>query len=455
MKFITLIAALWGLALFTSCGGRGPVLNIEGGQLTGVKTESDGVMVYKGIPYAAPPVGELRWRAPQSVIPWEGVKRADTFGFASMQPSPAKGSFYGKEFSPDGRPLCSEDCLYLNVWTPAAGETNAKLPVAMWIHGGGYTRGSGHEIAFDGEKFAQRGVILVSINYRLGQCGFMAHPLLTAENPDHTSGNYGLLDQRAALMWVRNNIAQFGGDPENITVFGQSTGAGCVQSLVVSPQTKELISKAVIQSAGGLRGLGSRVYSLIEAETNGKTLMDFAGLTSLDSMRAYSAEKLCDLSTTYTLATRRSVRTLPNIDGVVSQSTFHDAALEGNLADIPYMIGYTEGDSGQFKESVDDFALLLEQQERHAAYVYNFTRSLPVGAGAFHSAELWYVFGTLDRGWRPFTKADYVLSDRMINYWTNFIKTGNPNGPNLDPWQPYTEETPEIHKLDIVVTARK
>ena len=243
-------------ALLTGCtttvnqADENPVLSIEGGQIQGVKSDVDGVLVYKGVPYAAPPVGDLRWKRPQPVVAWQGVKVADTFSDAAMQRirNPQDGQ-YGTEFhfrSDD--PNFSEDCLYLNVWAPqyAPGHPEKKLPVAMWVHGGAYFGGWGFEMEMDGDAWAQRDVILVTINYRLGIFGFLNHSELSAEDPDHVSGNYGLLDQIAALQWIKNNIAQFGGDPDNITVFGQSAGGASIRNLCVSPMSKGLIAKAIV-----------------------------------------------------------------------------------------------------------------------------------------------------------------------------------------------------------------
>ena len=226
---------LLSAVLLLSCNNPNPVLTIEGGQIQGIQTQTEGVVVYKGIPYAAPPAGSLRWREPQPVLSWEGVLTADKFGAAAIQNDQTPGSFYHKEFFAAGDPERSEDCLFLNIWTPAAGKPEKKLPVAMWIHGGEYAQGFSHEIEFDGEEWAKRGVILVTINYRLGIYGFLAHPLLSAESPHHVSGNYGIFDQLAAIRWIKKNISRFGGDPDNLTVFGQSAGAGSVQALVASP----------------------------------------------------------------------------------------------------------------------------------------------------------------------------------------------------------------------------
>ncbi|MEJ2507111.1 MAG: carboxylesterase family protein, partial [Ignavibacteriaceae bacterium] len=229
MKYFSFFLLICMLSVLISCSKQdsNPVLTIEGGQVIGVQTPTNGIIAYKGIPFAAPPVSDLRWKEPQPVVPWEGVKVADKYGDAAEQVTWDPNSFYGKEWRASGSVPFSEDCLYLNVWTPAAGKTDKKLPVAMWIHGGGYREGFAFEPEMDGgEDWASRGVILVTVTYRLGVLGFFTHPLLSAESPHDVSGNYGLLDQVAALKWIHNNIEQFGGDPNNITIFGQSAGAG-------------------------------------------------------------------------------------------------------------------------------------------------------------------------------------------------------------------------------------
>ena len=294
--FHTAICAfLWG-ALMASCT-RNLVLEVDGGQIEGVIDE-EGVMVYKGIPYAAPPVGDLRWKQPQPVQPWEGVKKCDRFGAASLQGGQTEGSFYWKEFYQDGNPEMSEDCLYLNVWTPAAGKKDSRLPVMVWIHGGAFQNGFGHEIEFDGDAYAKKGVILVTLNYRLGMCGFLAHPLLTAENAGKGSGNYGLFDQLAALKWVKRNIAAFGGDPDNVTLFGQSAGAGSVQALISSPMAKGYIQRAIIQSGGGLGGIIS-TDSLQNAEEKGKAMWSMSGCTTLEQMRNCPADRFQEIMMNY------------------------------------------------------------------------------------------------------------------------------------------------------------
>lgn len=278
-----------------SCGNSNPVLTVEGGQVIGVQTPAKGIIAYKGIPFAAPPVGDLRWKEPQPVEPWEGVRVADTYGAAPWQVTMDTESFYNREWRASGTVPYSEDCLYLNIWTPAAGKPGKKLPVAMWIHGGGFREGFAHEPEFDGgEDWASRGVILVTAAYRLGIMGFFSHPLLSAESTNGVSGNYGLFDQIAALKWIQNNIEQFGGDPNNITIFGQSAGAMSVQSLCASPLSKNLISRAIIQSGGGLN---TRPGTLLDtAQLANKNMMDHYGKTTLEQMRALSFEELHRMS---------------------------------------------------------------------------------------------------------------------------------------------------------------
>ncbi|MDX9727601.1 MAG: carboxylesterase family protein, partial [Bacteroidales bacterium] len=282
-----------------SCSDSNPELQIEGGRVIGMETPTMGVIAYKGIPFAAPPVGDLRWKEPQPVVPWEGVKVADTYGDAASQVTWDPESFYGKEWRASGSVPFSEDCLYLNIWTPAAGKTGKKLPVAMWIHGGGYREGFSYEPEMDGgEAWASRGVILVQVTYRLGVMGFFSHPLLSAESPHGVSGNYGLMDQIAALKWIHNNIEQFGGDPGNITIFGQSAGAGSVQSLCASPLSRDLISNAIIMSGGGLSDLRPGIM-MDTAQVSGKNLMDHFEKTTLEDMRALSFDELTKMSGEY------------------------------------------------------------------------------------------------------------------------------------------------------------
>ena len=452
MKKLYLVSFIL-LCAIGCAGPKSPVLTIEGGKIQGVPTETAGVTVYKGIPYAAAPLGDLRWKAPQPVTPWEGVRVADTFGAPSLQ-APHSGGGYTPEFFFEGDPEFSEDCLYLNVWTPAAGKENAKLPVCLWVHGGGYMAGWGSEPEMNGEEWAAHGVVLVTFNYRLGSLGFLAHPALSAENPDHVSGNYGTLDQIEALKWVKRNIAQFGGDPEHVTVMGQSAGGFSIKTLVTSPLSKGLISGAIIQSAGGLSDspqLGG--MPLEQAESDGAKLMDWAGYDTLEKMRAAPADAFVGLPFRYMAEKQEYLRggSAPVTDGVVLPSTFDQAALTGEIADVPYMIGGTLDDMQGLDAGITRFCLQREK-DGGVAYAYHFDRRLPTDGrpdvleGAFHSSELWYMFKSLRFCWRPFTPGDYALSEQMITAWTNFVKTGNPgNG-----WTPCTEEDPSfmIFKLD-------
>jgi len=444
----TLFCTLNALTLSAQPITNPPILKVDGGKISGVYSSSEhSVAIYKGIPYAAPPVGSLRWKQPQPVKPWKGIRKCDKFGAASLQadhgPIGANKGFgvdYVKEFYQADDPVRSEDCLYLNVYTTAP-ETQKNLPVMVWIHGGAYLGGFGHEIEFDGDKLAKKGVVLVTINYRLGILGFLAHPLLTAEN-GKGSGNYGLYDQLAALKWVKKNIVAFGGNPNNITVFGQSAGAGSVQALISSKMAKPYIQRAIIQSGGGLQGIISTM-PLKKSETVGKAIFNEANISTLKEMRAYPANKLIELYNSYMRKQKGYQLVLcPTVDGQLITDNFDNIARSGNELNIPYIIGYTTDDIAPevMKKAACDWSLLLESQKRHPAYIYHFDYKLPGdNAGAFHSSELWFVFGSLKHCWRPFPVEAYKLSDEMMNYWTTFARTGNPNGKSTRDWRPYTK----------------
>ena len=441
----TLLIALAGF-MMAGCAQQNPILTVTGGQIQGVESANPEVIVYKGVPFAAPPVGELRWQEPQPVEAWDGVLTADTFSAICPQPGNPPGTFYGDEFYWEGNPEESEDCLYLNIWAPAktVGKTDAALPVAMWVHGGAFMNGYGHEVTMDGDAWAERGVILVTINYRLGRFGFMSHPLLSEEQGGK-SGNYGMLDQVAALRWISENIAQFGGDPDNITIFGQSAGAMSIKNLVTSPLSKDMVAKAIIQSGGGVSNFSGRepapqsVY-----DEQGKTFMDANGWFTLEEMRAASWEEIKN-------AASDGGRFSPHPDGYFMDEDFNTAALGGRIADIPYMIGCTADDMGGLGgNSISYFCELRSEQSEQPAYQYYFKRNPPgddddpeMDPGAFHSAELWYMFGTLDNSWRPFTEADRVLSEEMLDAWTSFCRDGNPG------WDEYTKANPVIKEFDV------
>ncbi len=455
-KKLLMACFLFGTTLVASAGN--PIIKVTGGMIQGVNSAAKDVIIYKGIPYAAPPVGNLRWQAPQPVIPWKGVKAANTFGAAAMQ-TPHKDGHptevkkfgdvdYIKEFYDEGDPKYSEDCLYLNVWQPVGAKRGDKLPVAFWIHGGAFMGGYGYEKEFDGNAYAKRGVILVSINYRLGVLGFLAHPVLSSESPKHISGNYGLLDQIMALEWVHNNIAQFGGDPNNVTIFGQSAGAMSVRNLVCSPLTHGMIARAIIQSGGGIDQSSIRTSSMENYEQLGQKI--FLG-KSLQEMRSMSYEELQGCLMKYCMENKTFLMLSPVIDHYALKEDFIEAVKDASVLRIPYIIGGTRDDMpfAKIGEGITDFSLSLIRNGYKPAYVYEFYHRLPGdGAGAFHSSELWYMFGTLNRCWRPMTQSDYTLSDEMLDYWTNFMKTGNPNGKGLPLWKPCTQGLSDVIKLD-------
>jgi para-nitrobenzyl esterase len=445
LVFLSMVLSL----IAWSQNASNPVLKIEGGQVKGVETPTKGIIAYKGIPFAAPPVGKLRWKEPQPVVPWKGVKTADKYGAAAMQITWDPKSFYGREWRASGSVPFNEDCLYLNIWTSAPGDKNKKLPVALWIHGGGYREGFAFEPEMDGgEDWASRGVIFVSVTYRLGVIGFFSHPLLSAESPHGVSGNYGLMDQAAALKWIYNNIEQFGGDPKNITIFGQSAGAGSVQSLCASPISKSLVSKAISMSGGGLSNARPGT-SLDTAQLANKKMMDYFGKTTLDDMRALSFDELIQLSQKYTDTTKIRIGWGPVIDNYFLKKTFSDAAMAKEIPDIPYMFGFTANDMGDMSKPIGDFAALRATQSSKPTYAYLFQRQLPGdSSGAFHSSDLWYIFHSIRHSWRPFTAGDEQLSKQMADFWTNFAKFGNPNGKGEGVWKPYTPQNPQFLVLD-------
>jgi len=440
---------------------------VQQGVLQGI--QNDGYSVFKGIPYAQPPVGDLRFKAPQPPASWSGVRQADKFPAKSMQMGQPAGSFYEKEFysNPDFLPDMSEDSLYLNIWTPAASPAE-KLPVAFWIHGGAFLGGYGSELEFDGEAFCQRGIILVTINYRVNAFGFLAHPWLTAENPLGVSGNYGILDQIAALRWVYENIAAFGGDPGRITIFGQSAGSMSVQTLLSTDLTGDLIHGAILQSAGGYDSGLNRDRTLAAAEEIGQKFVAAAQVSSLEELRALPAENILQaagmvLAEAFRDGNITALPFTPIIDGYLLKAGYNEIIDRGLHKDIAYMIGSTKndisvdaaklaaGDPGRLYRGCINWSLKNEKLGRQPSYVYYFTRELPGDdQGAFHSAELWYMFGTLNRCWRPLIDGDRELSERMLDYWSNFIKSGDPNGSGLPAWPACTAASPHVQILDVL-----
>ena len=291
------LASLMVLAVLTSCTLNKGLDEIETaeGLISGVRNESGDVLIFKAVPFAAPPIGDLRWRGPQPVKPWDGVRLCDKWSASPFQNKPVPFSMYTKEWIPPPEPI-SEDCLYLNIWTPAK-YANEKLPVLVWIYGGAFISGSGAVPIYDGEALAKQGIVYVGINYRLGIFGFMAHPELTQESQYSSSGNYGLMDQQAALMWIQKNISAFGGDPARVTIAGSSAGSISVNALVASPLSKGMFHGAIAQSGGIFPDFFSN--SLKTTEGIGAEVMKKANASNLNELRKLSADTLLKIANTF------------------------------------------------------------------------------------------------------------------------------------------------------------
>lgn len=413
------------------------IVNTDLGVISG--TETANAFLFKGIPYAKPPVGDFRFRAPQPIEPWNGVLFAERFGAICPQSSLENGGFYHKEFYSDLNyvPEMCEDCLYLNIWAPK--NAKEKCPVAIWIHGGAFMSGFGSEIAFDGEEYAKRGVVLVTINYRLGFFGFFCHPELTAR--DGYSGNYGLLDQMAAIDWVRAHIGSFGGDEEKITVLGQSAGAASVNELLCSPRMHGKIHRAIMQSGGGYKSPLQIDLTLAQLQSIHDDFLKKRNLTFAEFSKL-PAEQIVTLGEELTRYAASNINSplilIPVIDGNTIPDQVDRLIETGKTLRIPTLVGSTKHDITVDADGIEDcnkssmYISAVEWAQRHneqgiASYVYHFRHELPGDKmGAFHSSELWYIFGTLDRSWRPMNKVDTDLSQEMIESWVQFIKTGNP-----------------------------
>ena len=440
----------------------------KSGKISGV--QEAGYTVFKGIPYAKPPVGDLRWKAPEPVEPWNGVFRADHFRARGWQPDDTADTD-GKEVpywktkllkeyydDPAYQAEMSVDSLYLNIWTPAQAP-GEKLPVAFWIHGGGFGSGWSWEKEFDGEAYCKRGVILVTIAYRLGMWGNLAHPWLNEENLCHVSGNYGILDQIAALKWVYENIENFGGDKDNITIFGQSAGAMSSQYLVSTELTGNMIAKAIFQSGGAHHNEALTGATWEKTLEIGTEFVAGTGAKSLAELRAMPADELERLTEEFSEQKQEGILFLPVVDGYVFTEDTTECLNNGHVKKIPYMLGTTENDlfvtpdmlkTGKksiLYQGCLEWSMMTEKLWNQPSYVYYFTHHLPGDDwGAFHGAELWYMFGTLDRCWRPFGPDDRRLCDDMLRYWTDFMKTGRP--AEDEEWRPCRAEDPFIKILD-------
>lgn len=475
------VTLLWATTVCAQVG----LVRLDTGMLGGV-AEND-VLVYKGVPFARPPVGELRWRAPKPAEPWSGVRQADRFAPVCMQSG---------TYPPDAAAEpTSEDCLYLNLWRPAD-STADKLPVMVWIYGGGLENGSSSTPLYAGDRLARKGVIVVTLNYRLGVFGFLAHPELSRESPYHSSGNYGLLDQIAALRWVQRNIAAFGGDPSRVTVFGQSSGAISISALTTSPLARGLFQRAIAESGALFEPMSlSDDFMLRGAEQAGLRFVRRAKGDSIEALRSLPADQLLQIGFDPHLI----------VDGHVLPEPPYDAYRSGRQQHMPLLVGFNrdEGSSfiagrtitrENFRHELDrsfpdllvrlaapdpgdtdeaarnaaamfhrdmrfrwdmwTWARLVSNAGRARVFLYEFAR-VPryrpgdryFGWGAGHGMEMPYVFGHLDLQPLAWSAEDHQLSDTMIAYWTNFAKTGNPNGPDLPEWpafEPRTQQTMQL-----------
>ena len=434
------------------------------GPVEGLAAPEPEITVFRGIPFAAPPVGDRRWRAPRPVEPWPGTLAAYDFAPACPQPTPGgSNEFYDREWGTDPAIELNEDCLYLNIWTPALRGNRRDtrvvadhpLPVMVWIHGGAYQTGCTAEKEFDGSALARRGVVVVSVGYRLNVFGFLAHNRLREEaearHDDEPYANFGFLDQRAGIRWVVKNIAAFGGDPENITIFGQSAGASSVLAQICSPLNRGLFRRAIMQSGAGLGMFNRHQQSLEDGHRTAKRLFEALGVSSLDEARQVPAAELLAAAEALPVPPESGregdwsmmVNWVPCVDGRFITDQYARTIARGEQNEVEILLGNT---TGEFMETDADGTLLPAGEVgnlkliaewirggRKAPYYYRFDVAMPGDdAGAFHSSELWFSFGTLATCWRPFVGWHYDLSRRMVAYWTNFAATGDPNGPDAD-----------------------
>ena len=460
-------------------------IQIESGLIEGV--EENSARVFKGIPFAAAPIGDLRWRAPQPAPKWSDVRKADTFSPIC----PQQGMY-----PPDSpaEPM-DEDCLYLNVWVPE-NPTGEKLAVMVWLYGGALINGSASTPLYSGARLTKRNVIVVTANYRLGVFGFLAHPDLSAEADYGTSGNYGILDKIAALHWVQRNIAAFGGDPENVTVFGQSSGSISISALVTSPLTKGLFHKAIGQSGGIFEPIELfPILSLDGAEQDGVDFLTRSGAPTIAALRQKPAEDV--LSTSFNtrmildghalvkspyaayrdgeqndvdvlVGTNADEGQLFLIDQTVNQDNFNAFLAEHFTAPLVWLLdpdpGTTDAEARaaaavfesdmRFRWDMWRWARFASDSEKDNAYFYQFSMVPPFvqgdqffGAGATHGIEMPYVFDTLDAQPLQWRAEDRALASTLSQYWTNFAKSGNPNGPGLPAWPAFDSTRNEVMVL--------
>ena len=421
----------------------------ENGKVIGLPAESQAWSIFKGIPYAAPPVGDLRWKAPQKPDPWEEPLKAYTYSDIPIQNRSKPGTFYHDEFHLYDWPM-SEDCLYLDIVTPAH-TPDEKLPVAVWIYGGGFATGYSHTVAYGGEAFAKRGIVYVSFNYRINLFGFFSNELLDKESPYNGSGNYGLLDQVAALKWIKQNIAAFGGDPDQITLFGQSAGAQSIYQLICSPLSQSLFNRAIMQSGGGpITGTATNSTDE-EMRAYCSEFLRYLKCDTVDEARKIPGEQLFKRWSEFGRSNPKGdLKLHPVVDGYFLPKPANDIFRNCEHANIPCIVGACADEGRAYGFKTNDFrdgfmggtlAYALQQTKPGQVPVYFYhSLTVPPGepyAGAYHSSEHFYVFQTLMRSKRPFKGKDFDLSNLWCDYWSNFIKTGNPNGERMPQWDLY------------------
>ena len=495
LLFALLQTASWSTLVAAEPALDQPV-RIATGLITGAATADRSVVAFKGIPYAAPPVGDLRWREPQPPAAWEGIRDGSGFGACCSQPVNTMQPPYTAEFSVAGEG--SEDCLFLNVWTPARSARD-RLAVLVYIHGGSGTHGSGSVAVYDGEELARKGIIVVTVNFRLGPLAGLGHPQLTAESSHHASANYGLLDMLAALRWVQANIAAFGGDAQKVTLCGQSSGCMAVHYLTASPLAKGLFRAAIAASfAYDYLTRPDAVGNLWQKEQKGLDFSRAKGAASIAELRALPAASLIAQDPAVAPFTRAVVGASVATDGWLFPRTYPDALDQGLACDVPTLTGFTHDDGGPpeaythatvasftakvpkaFAERKEAFLALypvandadarrMDKQaqldfraatvffwaKRRAkaaqapVYIYRFDQAIPWPQhpefGAFHSSDLVYAFANLKQLDRPWTAEDDRAAAAYSSYWVNFVRTGDPNGAGLPVWRPFAADRPVI-----------
>ena len=439
------------------------VVKTKYGLLKGVKSNA-GFSLFRGVPYAKAPVGDLRWKAPVEIEAWDGIKVCDTYGPACMQYdrwstatddiTDDSGHPYIKVENYPYPPKMSEDCLYLNIYTPA-NSVSDKLPVCFYIHGGGLQQWYGSDYEYCGDSFCRQGCIVVTITYRLNVFGYFSHPELDKENENNSSGNYGLLDQISALKWVYENIENFGGDKDKIMCFGQSAGGGSSLAVLCSYLGSNYINRVSLQSSNGLTGLVGAV-SKKEIQDKGIKYMEACGCKSIEEMRKLDSEYLRDKNDElFGMFGGFGL----NVDGYVLSEDPNLMLATGKCKDVDMIVGCTIDEGGNNKAPMFGINLcasivaLCKKQllnNRKPIYSYVFSRTQPGDdIGVPHSCDNRYQFGSLDGCWRPFEKADYELSNKMTTYWANFARCGNPNKEGLEEWKAFTIKSPLQLKLDI------